>query len=318
MFVASSAGLICTTFAGIGKAAAGGGGQQTPTLVKGVLPTACTLDLPTVAARTGIQLRCDRTDVADIYTEESVTPAIREALANAVARDTATLEQEFGHTFSSRPAIYAFATRNSFAFGLQEIFGVRGPDAGLLAVANGGITLPRQGAIAINLQNVPSDKDFAIVRHELTHALVHETIGVDATRAIHLDPLQNPLMARVYRNSDVGLFPNRCEGGTNLVLMEYMACGLPAIASFGSGHKDVLTHENSLPLERLRQATVRDGDEPPKIWHDAELEEIVEKLEWAYANRERLAELGRRAAQDMTRFTWAATARRFLELLGSE
>jgi len=142
--------------------------------------------------------------------------------------------------------------------------------------------------------------------------------GVDATRAIHLGPLQNPLMARVYRNSDVGLFPNRCEGGTNLVLMEYMACGLPAIASFGSGHKDVLTHENSLPLERLRQATVRDGDEPPKIWHDAELEEIVEKLEWAYENRERLAELGRRAAQDMTRFTWAATARRFLELLGSE
>jgi len=100
--------------------------------------------------------------------------------------------------------------------------------------------------------------------------------------------------------------------------MEYMACGLPAIASFGSGHKDVLTHENSLPLERLRQATVRDGDEPPKMLHDAELEEIVEKLEWAYENRERLAELGRRAAQDMTRFTWAATARRLLELLGSE
>ena len=149
--------------------------------MKGVLPTACTLDLPTVAARTGIQLRCDRTDVADIYTEESVTPAVRDAIANAVARDTAKLEQEFGHTFSSRPAIYAFATRNSFAFGLQEIFGVRGPDAGLLAVANGGITLPRQGAIAINLQNVPSDKDFAIVRHELTHALVHDTIGVDAS-----------------------------------------------------------------------------------------------------------------------------------------
>jgi hypothetical protein len=119
--------------------------------------------------------------VADIYTEESVTPAVRDALAKAVARDTATLEQEFGHTFSSRPAIYAFATRNSFAFGLQEIFGVRGPDAGLLAVANGGITLPRQGAVVINLQNIPNDKDFAIVRHELTHALVHDAIGVDAS-----------------------------------------------------------------------------------------------------------------------------------------
>jgi glycosyltransferase involved in cell wall biosynthesis len=139
--------------------------------------------------------------------------------------------------------------------------------------------------------------------------------GVDATRAIHLGPLPNAAMARVYRNSDIGMFPSRCEGGTNLVMMEYMACGRPAIATFGSGHKDVLTDENSLPLRRLRQATVRDGDEAPKVWHDAELEEVVEKLEWAYQNREQLAVLGARAAQDMTRFTWANTARAFLELL---
>jgi glycosyltransferase involved in cell wall biosynthesis len=139
--------------------------------------------------------------------------------------------------------------------------------------------------------------------------------GVDATRAIHLGPLPNAAMARVYRNSDIGMFPSRCEGGTNLVMMEYMACGRPAIATFGSGHKDVLTDENSLPLRRLRQATVRDGDSAPKVWHDAELEEVVEKLEWAYQNREQLAVLGARAAQDMTRFTWANTARAFLELL---
>lgn len=139
--------------------------------------------------------------------------------------------------------------------------------------------------------------------------------GIDASRAIHLGLVQNALMARVYRNSDVGLFPSRCEGGTNLVLMEYMACGGPAIATFASGHQDVLTDANSLPLRRLRQATVRDGNEPPRVWYDAELEEVVETLEWAYQNRGRLAELGARAARDMTRFTWADTARRFLELL---
>jgi glycosyltransferase involved in cell wall biosynthesis len=139
--------------------------------------------------------------------------------------------------------------------------------------------------------------------------------GIDAGRVLHLGPQQNPMLARVYRNSDVGLFPSRCEGGTNLMLMEYMACGRPAIATFGSGHRDVLTDENSLPLRQLRQATVRDGDEPPKIWHDAELEEVVEKLEWAYQHRERLAVLGARAGQDMARFTWANTARGLVELL---
>jgi hypothetical protein len=60
------------------------------------------------------------------------------------------------------------------------MFGVRGPDAGLLAAANGGVNLSRQGAIVINLQNLRNDRDLAIVRHELTHALVHEIIGPNA------------------------------------------------------------------------------------------------------------------------------------------
>ena len=179
--VALTGSLTITTFAGIGKAAASGGNQQTPTLVKGVLATACSVDLPDVSARSGIDLECVRGDRADLYVEESVAPAVRDALVSAIERDMAKLERELGHTFASRPAVYAFATRNTFAFGLQEIFGVRGPDAGLLAAANGGITLPRQGAIVINLQNVPNDKDYAIVRHELTHALVHEIVGLNAS-----------------------------------------------------------------------------------------------------------------------------------------
>jgi len=164
--------------------------------VKGVLATACSLDLPNVTARTGIDLVCQQTGRADLYVEDSVAPAVRDGLAQAVERDMATLEQDFGHTFTSRPAVYAFATRTSFAFGLQEIFGVRGPDAGLLAAANGGITLPRQGAIVINLQNVPNEKDYAIVRHELTHALVHEIVGVNTSLPAWFDEGLATLMER--------------------------------------------------------------------------------------------------------------------------
>jgi hypothetical protein len=125
-----------------------------------------------------------------------VAPAVRDALASAIERNIATLEADFGRSFARRPAVYAFASRNSFAFGLQEIFGVRGPDAGLLAAANGGITLPRQGAIVINLQNVPNDKDFAIVRHELTHALVHQIVGPTATLPAWFDEGLATLMER--------------------------------------------------------------------------------------------------------------------------
>ena len=54
---------------------------------------------------------------------------------------------------------------------------LRPTDAGLLAAANGGVTLPKQAAFVINLQNVPQDDDFAILRHEPTHAMVHEIMG---------------------------------------------------------------------------------------------------------------------------------------------
>ena len=54
------------------------------------------------------------------------------------------------------------------------------------------------------------------------------------TNNIVLVPQQVNLgMAGVYRNSDVGLFSNRCEGGANLVLMECMACGKPVVTEFG-------------------------------------------------------------------------------------
>ena len=97
-------------------------------------------------------------------------------MAAAVERDVADLEREFGHTLVTKPAIYVFSSRSNFALGLQQVFGVRAPDAGTLALANGGIALPKQGAIVINLQNVNA-KDLSVVRHELTHAVVNEMIG---------------------------------------------------------------------------------------------------------------------------------------------
>src|SRR5262249_32218852 len=41
--------------------------------------------------------------------------------------------------------------------------------------------------------------------------------GVDASRVIHLGLMPNSLMAGVYRNSDVGLFPNPCQAATTLL-----------------------------------------------------------------------------------------------------
>jgi glycosyltransferase involved in cell wall biosynthesis len=70
----------------------------------------------------------------------------------------------------------------------------------------------------------------------------------------------NQTFANIYRNTDVGIFPNRCEGGTNLVLMEYMACGRAVVASDNTGHADVVTRENALVIDSPTTTEIREPD----------------------------------------------------------
>jgi len=136
--------------------------------------------LEQVQNRTGLPFVSRSTARADLFVEGSLGADFARTLTSKVDSDISELEREFGQKLDGRPSIYVFATRANFALGLQQAFGVRGPDAGVLAAANGGIALPRQGAIVINLQNVNA-KDLAIVRHELTHTIVNQMIGVDGS-----------------------------------------------------------------------------------------------------------------------------------------
>ncbi len=55
----------------------------------------------------------------------------------------------------------------------------------------------------------------------------------------------------VLRGCDAAIFPNRAEGGTNLVAMEALACGLPCGLSEAHGHLD-LPHYVALPVQPVR------------------------------------------------------------------
>ncbi len=139
--------------------------------------------------------------------------------------------------------------------------------------------------------------------------------GIDVSRTVNLATRPNATMARIYKNTDVGLFPNRCEGGTNLVLMEYMACGKPVIASFSSGHRDILTPQNSLRIEDLAALEVCQNDRPVALWDEPNLDETVAHLEYAYLHRDQMAAYGRQAGCDMATCTWQHTAAEFYKLV---
>jgi len=142
-----------------------------------------------------------------------------------------------------------------------------------------------------------------------------EANGIDLANVVTLPAKSQMAMARIYKNSDCGLFPNRCEGGTNLALMEYMACGKPAIVSHSSGHRDVANEGNALLLKNLQPLTISMGDQPAAVWDDPSLDEAIEALEWAYQHREALHDVGEAAGWSMQEFSWASAARQFHALV---
>jgi tetratricopeptide (TPR) repeat protein/glycosyltransferase involved in cell wall biosynthesis len=136
--------------------------------------------------------------------------------------------------------------------------------------------------------------------------------GLDISRVLSLPLTKNELFPDIYAKTDIGLFPNRGEGGTNLVLMEYMASGKPVIASYNTGHTDVLTDRNSFPLREQKPYPVYNEGILVADWAESSLDEIVAKLEWAYHHRDEIKAVGKNAGEDMKQFTWGKSAESLL------
>ncbi len=164
------------------------------------------------------------------------------------------------------------------------------------------------GSPYLNFQMI-SDNFFDLI----TRVLVDN--GIDLSRVINLPAYPNLMMPSIYKNTDLGFFPNRCEGGTNLVLMEYMACGKPVLGSFNSGHKDILTGNNAVRINEMGVLKVSVNGNETAVWDEPFLDETIEKLDWAYQHRDEIGELGRQAGKDLATKTWEQTGKQFYELV---
>lgn len=138
--------------------------------------------------------------------------------------------------------------------------------------------------------------------------------GISADQVLDIGMTPNAMMPQILREMDVAVFPNRCEGGTNLVAMEAMACGVPTILSRNTGHLDLIEGENCYAL--TRQGPLRGADtERPEMsgWLESDVDEVVEALEAAYADREEARRRGLAGAETLARLTWARTAQAMRE-----
>ncbi len=124
--------------------------------------------------------------------------------------------------------------------------------------------------------------------------------GIDPARVVSLPPLANADLPPIYAQADCGLFPNRCEGGTNLVMSEFMACGRPVIASAATGQKELL---GDYPLNLTQGSFDNAG------WFNANVSDCLVQLEKLYQNRSLCASLGAVARQKIERHTWRGCAK---------
>ena len=118
------------------------------------------------------------------------------------------------------------------------------------------------------------------------------------------------------READVALFPNRCEGGTNMMVMQAMACGLPCVLSANSGHLDIIEGGACIPLV-AQGAVILDAPEiSTEGWGESDVDEVVAALEVIYQDRQKARAIGDAGADLMARYTWQAQIHQLASMIG--
>ncbi len=135
--------------------------------------------------------------------------------------------------------------------------------------------------------------------------------GAPADAFVDLGFLRREQIAPTLADCQAAVFPNRCEGATNLVAMEAMACGVPVILSANTGHRDIIRDGACLALTRQTPTVDRDGGRFG--WMESSVEELVEHLETLYTDRARAkAQAEKASAFILGERTWRNFAESFI------
>ena len=139
--------------------------------------------------------------------------------------------------------------------------------------------------------------------------------GLPADSFIDIPYTPNMLMPPVLRECNAALFPNRCEGGTNLVAMEAMACGIPTCVSNNTGQKDLVdllgctALNDQRPVQQVGQLASTEG------WGESNVDEVVEFLERLYSNHTEEKAKALAIAEKIKAWDWSIQNEKMLSLI---
>lgn len=142
-------------------------------------------------------------------------------------------------------------------------------------------------------------------------------------RNVYVPPLLvNAQIPALIKQADAAVFLSRCEGGTNLMAMESLACAVPTLISSNTGHLDLqaMAMDHCVALPRSEQPVQGDylkgyGGDPAGDWGETDPEAVAQQLMAIAADREGWRQRGQRGAASMPDLSWRRSMARLLETL---
>ncbi|MFV3126464.1 glycosyltransferase family 4 protein [Niveispirillum sp. KHB5.9] len=191
-----------------------------------------------------------------------------------------------------------------------RIFRERHPDALLVTAWHNA--WPHTSADIAESPLTPKAPTIDTATHKLCITEWATDHGVPADGFVDLGFLTRAQIAPILAECHAALFPNRCEGATNLVAMEAMACGIPTILSDNTGHRDLIREGNCLALKQQTQVPDKRGNR--QGWCDSSVDEAVAHLETLYVDRKAAQAIADRGKIFIrTQRTWRDFAESFIE-----
>lgn len=139
--------------------------------------------------------------------------------------------------------------------------------------------------------------------------------GLPKESFIDLPFTHNLLMPSILRECDVAVFPNRCEGGTNLVAMEALACGVPTYVAHNTGQKDLVDMLGFGAFRNQKPVSQAPPLDNVQDWGETDPDEVVEALEHVYTHRQESARNALAGAEKIKAWDWAQQNERLLRIV---
>ena len=147
--------------------------------------------------------------------------------------------------------------------------------------------------------------------------------GIPRGNVFLLPCLVNRQLPHLIKQADVAVFASRCEGGTNLMAMETLACGVPTLISANTGHLDLLAmgFGHALPMGQAGLGQVDPavqrayGDDPLGLWGETDPGELLEWWLRIAANRDEWRSHGRQYAEAVKSLSWRESMRKLLSVV---